>query len=58
MTDKCCEGNVDIYGRVVLKWRNGVWCGGSVHDFVMAVDEILGCEVWGSHSGVTEDLFL
>ena len=58
VTDKCCEGNVDIYGRVVLKWRNGVWCGGSVHDFVMAVDEILGCEVWGSHSGVTEDLFL
>jgi hypothetical protein len=34
-----------------------VWCSGCVHEFVMAVDEILRREVWGSHSVVAEDLF-
>jgi hypothetical protein len=41
-------------------WCSGsvVWCSGSVLEFVMAVDEFLGREVWGSHDVVAEDLFL
>ena len=35
-----------------------MWCSDIVHEFVMAVDEILERYVWGSHSVVAEDLFL